>query len=120
MKMKKVISYILYIISLASILIASGIKDVKDWWIIAKPFFAVWFICLAVALTISNINNIRRLTYPLIICFSAWLFNHKILITKFTLNTHRVYRMNNNSYKKLFEYTQNMFDMYLKLKDETT
>jgi len=117
MTAQKAISYILYVISFASILLASGIKDTKDWWDIAKPFFAVWFICLAIALTISNINLIRRYTYPILVCVSAWAYKHKIIMTRFTRNTHRVYKMNHCSYKRLFAYTQYMFDKYLVLKD---
>lgn len=117
MKAQKAITYSLYIISFASVLLASGIREVKDWWNIAKPFFAVWFICLIIALTITNINSIRRYTYPMLVCISAWSYKHKVIMTRFTRNTHRVYKMNKNSYKKLFLYTQNMFDKYLVLKD---
>lgn len=118
MKPSKIISYILYAVSIVSILLASGIRQVANWWDIARPFFAVWFICLVLALTITNINTIRRYTYPILVCISAWSFKHKVLMTKFTRNTHRVYRMQNSSYKKLFAYTQYMFDMYLILKDQ--
>lgn len=115
--MKKIILYLLYTISFASVLIASGIKEVKEWWDIARPFFAVWFICLVIALTISHITLIRRYTYPILVCISAWAYKHKIVMTRFTRNTHRVYKMNNSSYRKLFAYTQYMFDKYLILKD---
>lgn len=111
MKIRKIISYILYVISAASIFLASGIRQVKDWWDIAKPFFAVWFICLVIALTLSNIETIRRYTYPSFICACAWAYKHKLLMTKFTRNTYRLYRWKNNSYNDLFTYVQRLFDI---------
>ena len=45
-RIKRGITYLLISISLASILLASGIKDVANWWEIGRPFFIVWFITL--------------------------------------------------------------------------
>lgn len=111
MKLKKLISYILYAVSTTSIVLASGIHQVKDWWEIARPFFAVWFICLIVALTISHIETIRRYTYPTLVCVCAWSFKHKILMTKFTRNTYKLYKYKNRSYSELFDYVQDLFDV---------
>lgn len=108
---KKIITYTLYIVSGVSILLASGIKQVANWWDIAKPFFAVWFIALSIALILSNVSKIRRITYPVFVCLSAWSYKHKIIMTKFTRDTHRLYKFKNSSYRKLFEYTQNLFDL---------
>lgn len=111
--LKKIISYILYGVSLAAILLASGTPQVANWWEIARPYFVVWFLATAIALCITYVDQIRRITYPLVVCISAWAYKHKILVTKFTRNTHRVYKLQNNSYRKLFMYTQDLFDIYL-------
>lgn len=110
---RKVIIYILYGVSITSILLASGAPQVANWWDIARPYFVVWFIATIVALGLSYIDQIRRVTYPAIVCFSAWAYNHKIILTKFTKNTYRVYKLQDKSYRKLFTYTQDLFDIYL-------
>ena len=111
--LRKIISYILYGVSIVAILLASGLPQVANWWELAKPYFAVWFFATAAALCLTYVDQIRRITYPLFVCISAWAYAHKIVITKFTRNTHRVYKMQNMSYRRLFEYTQNIFDLYL-------
>jgi len=110
-KLKAIITYILVGISLTSILLASGIKEVANWWDIAKPFFAVWFIALVIALLIANINQIRRVTYPTLVCVSSWLYKHRFLTTKFTQNTYRLYKWKNKSYSDLYDYVQDLFDL---------
>ena len=111
MKLKNIFTYILIGISFSSILLASGIKDVANWWEIARPFFAVWFITLTIALAIININQIRRITYPTLVCISSWAYKHKLIMTKFTKNTYKLYKWQKKSYKNLFTYVQDLFDM---------
>lgn len=111
---RKIITYTLAIVSIACIYLASGIRDVANWREIAKPFFIIWFITLAGSLILSNINNIRRFTYPAVVCLSAWSYKHKIMMTNFTRSTYRVYKAKNSSYSDLFNYTQTLFDIYLK------
>lgn len=113
MKLRKIVTYILYGISLISILLASGIKQVANWWDIAKPYFIVWFICLVVGLVIGNINYIRRYTYPAVICLLAWLYGKKIINTKFSKSTYQVYRYYGKSYGKLFTKVKEAFDYYM-------
>lgn len=111
--MKKIITYILAFISLTSVFLASGIKETTDWWDVARPYFIVWFLSTLIALIINNINYIRRITYPILVCISSWAYKHKILMTKFTCNTYRVYKMQNMSYRRLFSYVQDLFDIYI-------
>ena len=111
MKVKRTISFILYVIAAMSVLLASGIHQVADWWNIAKPFFAVFFICIAIGLTITHFDIIRRYTYPVFVCMCAWAFKHKVLMTKFTRNTYRLYNWKNQSYSALFSYVQDLFDL---------
>lgn len=111
MKIKTIISYILAAISFISIMLASGIKEVANWWDIAKPFFGVWFITLAIALTIANINQIRRVTYPALVCICSWTYKHKLITTKFTQNTYKLYKYTHRSYSELFDYVQDLFDV---------
>jgi len=112
-KTKKIITYILATVSLFSILLASGIKDIEGWEEIARPYFLVWFISLTIALIIVNINYIRRFTYPAIICLLAWLYDKKIIHTKFSKSTYRVYKYYGKSYSKLFAVVKNAFDYYI-------
>ena len=110
--MKRVITYVLAFTALISVYLASGVRDTSDWQD-ARPFFIVWAITTAVALLINNINYVRRVTYPIVVCVSSWAYKHKILKTKFTRNTYKVYKMQGMSYRKLFNYVQNLFDIYI-------
>lgn len=109
--MKKIITYTLLGVSLTSVYLASGVPDVTNWLDIAKPFFIVGLSTLIAALTLIYINDIRRVTYPGLVCISSWLYKHKIIKTEFTKNTYRLYKWKNKSYKDLFEYVQGLFDM---------
>lgn len=111
---KRIIFAISCTTSVISGLAVSAIRDSASWWEITKPFLAVWIISTILALTIYNINNIRRVTYPTIVCISAWAYQHKIIMTKFTQSTYRVFKWKNKSYKQLFGFTQDLFDaMYM-------
>ena len=111
---RKVITGILASISVVSGLAVSGIRESADWWIQTKPFLLVWFLSTTIAVFIYNFNYIRRIAYPAFVCISAWLYKHGIVMTKFTRDTYRVYKFNSRSFKKLFGYTQDLFDaMYM-------
>lgn len=107
---KKYITGILVSIAIVSGLAVSGVPESADWWVIAKPFFCAWFISFSVALLINNFNYVRRVFYPAFVCLSAWLYKYRIIMTKFTRDTYRVYKMNSRSFRKLFGYTQDLFD----------
>lgn len=111
--MKKIITYILYIVSFTAFILASGIKEVANWVDIARPYFAIGFSTLALALILSNIDNIRRYTYPSIVCLWAWLYEHKILRSTFSKSTYIVYKRYGKSYSVLFDSVQDAFDQYL-------
>jgi hypothetical protein len=111
--MRKIIAYILGTISMVSLLLASGIKDIQGWEVIARPYFIVWFVALAVAVILYNWNSIRRVTYPARTCLSAWLYDHNIVKTKFGRSTYRVYVYYGKSYSKFYEVVQEAFDRYL-------
>lgn len=110
---KKIALIILYSTSVLSGFAAASVKDSVDWWQVTKPFLAVWIISTFLALTLTYINQIRRITYPVLVCVCAWAYKHKIIMTRFTRSSHRVFKMQHYSYKRLFEYTQDMFDIYL-------
>ena len=113
--MRKTIAYILYFVGFAAFILASGIRDVANWLDIARPYFAVGSVTLAIALVISNIDNIRRFTYPSVICLWAWLYEHKIIKTQFGKSTYIVYKRYGKSYSILFDTVQDAFDKYLTL-----
>ena len=116
--MRKIIAYILGSISTASILIASGIKDIKGWEVIARPYFIVWLVALVLAVVLYKWDSIRRVTYPALTCISAWLYEHKIIKTKFGKSTYRVYVYYGKSYSKFYEVVQDAFDRYLAIAKE--
>ena len=113
MKIRRTISYILYAIAFTSSVIASGVKEGIDWFDHAKPFFIVCIVCIIAGMTLGYLDNIRRVTYPLFTCFCAWAYKHKMFMTKFTRSAYRVYKIQRSSYKRLYYYTQGMFDIYL-------
>lgn len=117
MKIKKITTYILGFISLASAFIASGIKEFVGWEDTARPFFIIWFVSLIIALVLVNIDNIRRYTYPSTICIMAWLHAHKVLNTTFSKSTYTLYKQVGKSYGKLFDVVQTAFEDYLVLKE---
>ena len=98
-------------IALTSLFLATGIKDVANWWEIAKPFFAVYIISTVIALTLGYINKIRRITYPAFVCLGAWLYKHRVINTDFTKKTYKLYKWQNKSYQDLFDYVQDVFDV---------
>lgn len=111
--MRKTIAYILYFVGFAAFILASGIRDVANWLDIARPYFAVGSVTLAIALVISNIDNIRRFTYPSVVCLWAWLYEHKIWKTSFSKDTYLVYKSFGKSYSNLYYSVQDAFDRYL-------
>lgn len=113
MKIRKTISYILYAIAFTCSVLASSVKEGIDWFDHAKPFFVIWAICIVLGLVLGYLDNIRRVTYPVFTCICAWVYKHKVFMTKFTRSAYRVYKMQKSSYKRLYHYTQGMFDIYL-------
>ena len=111
MNVKNIVTGFFGTVSLASIYLASGISEVPNWWELAKPFFVIGFISLVVALVIYNINHIRRVTYPALVCLSSWAYKNKIVKTKFTKNTYRLYKWKGRSCRNLFGYVQQLFDV---------
>ena len=111
---KKIVTGVLVIISIFSGFAVAGAPETANWWIIAKPFFYIWLGSLTVAILINHFNYVRRIVYPAFVCASAWLYKYRIIVTKFTHDTYRVYKYNSKSFKKLFGYTQDLFDaMYM-------
>jgi len=114
MTIKNFVTGILASIAIISGLAVSGIPESVDWWINTKPFFCICLISIAVAFLINKFNYVRRIMYPILVCISAWSYKYRIVVTGFTKDTYRVYKLNNYSYKQLFGYTQDLFDaMYM-------
>ena len=113
--MRKNIAGILGMISFVAVGFASGAKEDPNWLSIAKPYLIIWAVLLGLAIVIYNWNRIRRVTYPAIICVWAYLYEHKILRTKFAKSTYRVYSYFGKSYKKLYLKVQDAFDYYVEV-----
>ena len=109
--MRKIITYTLYIVAFTSIFLASGIKDIANWWKIAMPFFMVFLISITLALTLTYINKIRRVIYPVFVCANAWAYTRRIIRTDFARKAYRLYKWQNRSYLNLFDYVQSVFDV---------
>ena len=113
MKHKETLTYILIILAVTTSMIALSMQYVEFWWYMLRPYYVFWLFSLVVALVVLNINTIRRATYPGFVCCCAWLYKHKLIRTKFTKNTYKVYELNKCSYKKLYKYVQVLFDLYI-------
>jgi len=111
--MKKFIAGGFYLISIFSAIMVAGVPNVANWWDLSIPYYLAFFISLIIGTCLTFTNQIRRVTYPILVCMSAWAYKHKIVMTKFTRNTYRVYQATHSSYGKLFDYTQALFDIYL-------
>jgi len=111
---KRAITIILAGTAVVTGLAASAIKEIPGWWEVTRPLFIIYMLSIIVAITINNFNYVRRITYPVLVCVCAWLYQHKIVTTKFTQSTYRVFKWKNKSYRQLFGYTQDLFDaMYM-------
>lgn len=111
-KVRNIFAYILGAISAAAFFLASGIRDVADWYRIARPYFVVGIVTLILSVILYKWHAIRRITYPAIICVWAWLYAHKIVTSKFSNHTYRVFVYFGRSYRKLYEVVQIAFDQY--------
>ena len=110
--MRKLIASILWITSIVSAIAFAGVPNVINWWELAKPYFIICFISAILAFAVTFPNRIRKITYPALVCISAWAYKHRVLMTRFTKSTYRVYKANHSSYSELFDYTQALFDIY--------
>jgi len=111
MKVKRAVIGILYAVAFASAIFACGTDNVStNWWGIVKPLFITFIISITLATILHYSNEIRRITYPTLVCISAWAYQKKIILTKFARNANRLYKMNHCSFGRLFEYVQVLFD----------
>lgn len=110
---KKVFISVLGIISASSFVLATGVNNSSAGDMIMSICFLVGFTSLAIALFLYNLDSLRRITYPTVICVWAWLYAHRILRTQFSFSTYKVYRYFGGSYKKLFYKVQEAFDQYV-------
>ena len=108
---KKFATGIMVSISIASAIIISSIADVPNWWAITKPWLILFFASILFTLIINNSDLIRRYTYPTRVCILAWAYGHKILHTELGRQSYSIYKKHKNSYAKLFEVTQCLYDM---------
>lgn len=106
---KKIITGISFAVAFFAALVVSSVGEVDNWWQISKPWVAVFFIFATVGVVAYNITEIRRYTYPSLVCLLAWMYEHKLIANNFSYRSHVIYRKY-NSYGKLFKTTQNLYD----------
>lgn len=115
--MRKNIAIILGMLSFVAVGFASGAKEGLNWILAAKPYLIIWAITLVISVVLYNWENVRRVTYPAIICVWAYLYEHQILTSEFAEHTYRVYSYFGKSYKRLYLKVQGAFDRYVELSD---
>lgn len=114
MKLRKILSIILGVISVAAVVLASAIPDSPESFNQELPFYIVGIIAGILAITLHYWMSIRRIVYPAIICMMAWLYEHKLAKSKFSSHTYRVYVYYGESYATLYNKVQGAFDQYAK------
>lgn len=112
--MKKVIASICYITGFSAILLLSAIDSSLNIWEVGVPYMLVAIISLLLATYLMYETEIRRVTYPALVCTCAWLHKTNLLKTKFTSNAYKVFKMQHRSYEDLYFYVQDLFDLYVK------
>ena len=113
MKLRRVISIILGIVSCGALFLASGIPDTADSFKYELPLLITAIIAGILAIVLYKWIAIRRVTYPALICMWAWLYEHNLAKSKFSSHTYRVYVFFGSSYSKLYDMVQDAFDQYL-------
>ena len=103
-------------LSLVAAGFASGAKEGLNWLSVAKPYMIICVVTMTIAIVLYNLDNIRRVTYPAIICAWAYLYEHKILTSDFAKHTYRVYTYFGKSYRLLYLKVQSAFDYYIQAK----
>lgn len=106
---KKIITGISFATAFFAAIIVSSVGEVDNWWQISKPWVWVFIISSLVGVITYNITEIRRYTYPSLVCILAWMYEHKLIATNFSYRSHIIYRKY-NSYARLFQTTQNLYD----------
>lgn len=106
--MKKYIATFFYIVGISSALLATAV-DTSNIHNLTR-LFCIFLISWTIALTLTYLDKIRRITYPALVCICACIYKHRIAMTKFTRNAFRIYKITGHSYSKLYDYTQNLFD----------
>lgn len=114
MKLRKILSIILGVISVTSVILTSAIPDSPDCFKQELPFYIVGIVAGILAIVLHYWMTIRRITYPAIICMMAWLYEHKLARSKFSSHTYRVYVYYGESYATLYSKVQGAFDQYAK------
>lgn len=112
---KKIFISVLGIVSASSFILATGVNNSSAGDAILSMCLLAGFTSLAVALFLYNLDSVRRITYPAAICAWAWLYDHRIIRTRFSSSSYRIYRYFGGSYKKLFYKVQEAFDQYVEV-----
>ena len=113
MKLRRVISIILGIISCGALFFASAVKDMAECLTYELPLLIISLVAGILALVLYKWTSIRRITYPALICVWAWLYKHKLAKSEFSRHTYKVYVFFGCSYSKLYDTVQDAFDQYL-------
>lgn len=106
----KLLSNISFILSTVCAVMVASVSEVPNWWDITKPWAIAFFVFVAIYIVSNNIDEIRRYTYPVLVCILAWGYNHKIIYGKFAKMSYIMYQKYNSNYYKLYTKIQNLYD----------
>lgn len=98
------------IVSTVSAVAIASVGEVDNWWQISSSWLVLFIVATSVGIITGNISEIRRYTYPAIICITAWAYEHNILVTKFARNSNIIFNKHNKDYHKLFQVVQDLYD----------
>ena len=97
-------------LTICSAMIIASVGEVDNWWVLVKPWFTVFVISAVVGIISYNLTEIRRYTYPTLVCVLAWANEHHLARSNFAKQSNFIYRKHNRSYSKLYEITQYLYD----------
>lgn len=112
--MKKIFTGICYIIGFSAIFLLSAIDSSENILKVGLPYIIIAILSLLTATFLMYMTEIRRVTYPALVCTCAWLHNTRLIKTRFTSNAYKVFKMQHRSYEDLYFYVQDLFDLYIK------
>lgn len=108
--LKKIIISICVALSMFSAMVISSIGEVDNWMQLSTPWLVVFFLFVSIGIMTSNLDFIRRYTYPAYVCALAWANEHNLIHSNIAQKSNYIYHKHNKSYAKLYDITQYLYD----------
>lgn len=107
---KNILSYITFIASMFCAVMVVSVSETADWWQVSRYWMFAFALFATAFVTIHNVDEIRRYTYPAYVCLLAWAYQHKLICGKLSHHSSIMYEKYNSSYSKLYENIQDLYD----------